>query len=293
MDLLLPLLVDGMCTGARYAILGMGFALIFNTQRMFDLSFGGIYTWCGLAMWILVAYAGLGIPLAGGVVLGLAFFLSYLIQKAYMARMRNRSDSSVSIMLGSMAVLMAMEAIATIIWGGEIRTARTGDAAVFKFGSIQISDVKFYSPIFALSIFLAFRYLFQRTPLGLNAKAIATNPLLSRIVGLETERILTLTTCFGCLIIAVDAVLVCVDTGVHPAIGFQSVLIAFMAVILGGIGSFEGAALGGLAIGFIRTVAVFQFPTLWQEMILFAVLFLIIAFRPIGIFGMKDWKKEV
>jgi branched-chain amino acid transport system permease protein len=207
--------------------------------------------------------------------------------------MRNRSDSAVSIMLGSMAVLMAMEAIAAIIWGGEIRTARIGDAAVFRFGSIQISDVKFYSLIFAACIFLSFRYLFQRTPLGLNARAIATNPLLSRIVGLETERILTLTTCIGCVIIGVDAVLVCVDTGVYPAIGFQSVLLAFMAVILGGIGSFEGAALGGLAIGFIRTVAVFQFPTLWQEMILFAILFLIIAFRPIGIFGMKDWKKEV
>ena len=66
-----------------------------------------------------------------------------------------------------------------------------------------------------------------------------------------------------------------------------------MAMILGGIGSFEGAAVGGLTIGLVRTVAVLQFPTLWQEMILFAILFLIIAFRPIGLFGMKDWKSEV
>jgi branched-chain amino acid transport system permease protein len=293
MDLLWPLIVDGLCTGARYAILGMGFALIFNTQRMFDISFGGIYTWCGFAMWILVRHAGLGMTLAGVVVLGLAFGLSYLIQKIYMSRMRNRSDSTVSILLGSMAVLMAMEAIAAIIWGGEIRTARSGDVDVFKWGSIQISDIKFYSLIFALSIFLLFRYLFMRMPLGLNARAIATNPLLSKIVGLETEKILTLTTCFGCVIIAVDEVMVCADTGIYPAIGFQSVLIAFMAMILGGIGSFEGAAIGGLTIGLVRTVAVFQFPTLWQEMILFAILFLIIAFRPIGLFGIKDWKSEV
>ena len=293
MELLLPLLVDGICTGARYAILGMGFALIFNTQRMFDISFGGVYTWCGFAMWILASYAGMNIFLAGAIALGVAFFLSFLIQKVYMAKMRNRSDSAVTIMLGSMAVLMALEAIATIIWGGEIRTARSGDVAVFRFGSIQISDIKFYSLIFAVSIFILYRYLFQKTPLGLNARAIATNPLLSRIVGLETEKILTLTTCLGCTIIAVDSVLVCADTGVYPAIGFQSVLIAFMAMILGGIGSFEGAAVGGLTIGLVRTVAVLQFPTLWQEMILFAILFLIIAFRPIGLFGMKDWKSEV
>ena len=76
MDLLLPLLVDGICTGSRYAILGMGFALIFNTQRMFDISFGGIYTWCGLAMWMLAAYVGLGIPVAGALVLGLWFLYS-------------------------------------------------------------------------------------------------------------------------------------------------------------------------------------------------------------------------
>jgi branched-chain amino acid transport system permease protein len=293
MDLLWPLIVDGACTGARYAILGMGFALIFNTQRMFDISFGGIYTWCGFALWILVRHAGMGMTLAGGVVLGLAFCLSYLIQKIYMSRMRNRSDSAVSILLGSMAVLMGMEAIVTIFWGGEIRAGRVGDAEVFKWGSIQISDIKLYTLIFALSIFLLFRYLFMKMPLGLNARAIASNPLLSKIVGLETEKIITLTTCFGCIIIGVDAVLVCADTGVYPAIGFQSVLIAFMAVILGGIGSFAGAAIGGLTIGFVRTVAVFQFPTLWQEMILFAILFLIIAFRPIGLFGIKDWKSEV
>ncbi|MGA2957831.1 MAG: branched-chain amino acid ABC transporter permease [Thermodesulfobacteriota bacterium] len=293
MDLLLPLIVDGICTGARYAILGMGFALIFNTQRMFDISFGGVYTWCGFALWILVRYAGLNIIVAGVVALGLAFSLSYLIQKVYMAKMRARSDSAVSIMLGSMAVLMALEAIATILWGGGIRNARSGDVDVFKLGSIQILDIKFYSLIFAVSIFLLFRYLFKRTPLGLNARAIATNSLLSRIVGMETEKILTLTTCLGCTIIALDAVLVCADTGVYPAIGFQSVLIAFMAMILGGIGSFEGAAVGGLMIGLVRTVAVYKFPTLWQEMILFAILFLIIAFRPIGLFGIKDWKSEV
>jgi len=293
MELLWPLFVDGACTGARYAILGMGFALIFNTQRMFDISFGGVYTWCGFALWILVAYGGLGTTLAGGIVLGLAFGLSYLVQKVYMSRMRSRSNSAVSILLGSMAVLMGMEAVLAIFWGGEIRMGRSGDAAVLKWGSIQISDIKLLTLIFAAAIFILFRFLFMKMPLGLNARAIATNPLLSRIVGLPAEKIITFTTCCGCTIIALDAVLVCADTGVYPAIGFQSVLIAFMAVILGGIGSFEGAALGGLMIGFIRTVAVFQFPTLWQEMILFLILFLIIAFRPIGILGLKDWKSEV
>jgi branched-chain amino acid transport system permease protein len=133
----------------------------------------------------------------------------------------------------------------------------------------------------------------MKTPLGVNARAIASNPLLSRVVGLETEKIIIFTTCFGSTIIGLDAILVCADTGVYPAIGFQSMLIAFMAVILGGIGSFEGAFIGGLLIGFMRTVAVLQFPTLWQELVLFAILFLIIAFRPNGLLGIKDWKSEV
>jgi len=210
-----------------------------------------------------------------------------------MARLRERSASAVSIMLGSMAVMMMMEAIVTIVWGGEIRPGRMGDAGVFRWGTIQISDIKLYTLLLAVSVFVLVRYLFMRTPLGINARAIASNPLLSKIIGLETERTIILTTGLGCMIISLDAVLVCADTGVYPAIGFQSVLLAFMAVMLGGIGSFAGAALGGLLIGFARNVAVLKFPTLWQEWILFAILFLLIAFRPNGLMGIKDWKSEV
>jgi branched-chain amino acid transport system permease protein len=293
MDLILRLLADGICTGARYAILGMGFALIFNTQRMFDLSFGGIYTWSGFALWILASQLGFGIGFAAGIALLFCFLLSYGVQKVYMSRLRQRSASAVSVMLGSMAIMMMMEAITAIFWGGEIRAGRIGDAGIYKWGSIQISDIKFYTVLAAIAIFLSFRYLFMKTPLGVNARAIASNPLLSRVVGLETEKIIIFTTCFGSTIIGLDAVLVCADTGVYPAIGFQSMLIAFMAVILGGIGSFEGAFIGGLLIGFMRTVAVLQFPTLWQELVLFAILFLIIAFRPNGLLGIKDWKSEV
>jgi len=293
MDLILHLLVDGICTGARYAILGMGFALIFNTQRMFDLSFGGIYTWSGFALWILATQLGLEIRLASGMALVFCFLLSYGVQKVYMSRLRKRSASAVSVMLGSMAIMMMMEAIAAIIWGGEIRAGRTGDAGIYKWGTIQISDIKFYTLLAAVAIFFSVRYLFMKTALGVNARAIASNPLLSRVVGLETEKIIIFTTCFGSAIIGLDAILVCADTGVYPAIGFQSMLIAFMAVMLGGIGSFAGAFIGGLLVGFVRTVAVLQFPTLWQELVLFAILFLIIAFRPNGLLGIKDWKSEV
>jgi len=293
MDLILHLLVDGICTGARYAILGMGFALIFNTQRMFDLSFGGVYTWSGFALWILVTQLGLSISLASGIALVFCFLLSYGVQKVYMSRLRKRAGSAVSVMLGSMAIMMMMEAIAAIIWGGEIRAGRMGDAGIYKWGTIQVADIKLYTLLAAIVIFLSFRSLFMKAPLGVNARAIASNSLLSRIVGLETEKIIIFTTCFGSTIIGLDAIFVCADTGVYPAIGFQSMLIAFMAVILGGIGSFEGAFLGGFLIGFMRTVAVLQFPTLWQELVLFAILFLIIAFRPNGLLGIKDWKSQV
>lgn len=292
MELFLSLVIDGICNGARYAILGMGFALIFNTQRMFDISFGGIYVWCGFAMWILIKKMSISVIPASIIVLGLSFVISYVIQRTYMRALRIRSPSPVAILLGSFAMLMAMEAMVSIIWGGDIRLARSG-GRVFTWSFIRISDIKFYSVLTAIVIYLLFECIFLRTPIGINARAIASNPQLSKIVGMNTEKIIALTTCFGCMITTMDAILVSVDTGVYPTIGFQSVMIGFMAVILGGIGSFGGAALGGFSIGFIRTIAVWQLPTLWQELILFIILFLIIAFRPIGMFGVKDWKSEV
>ena len=293
MDLILNLLVDGICTGARYAILGMGFALIFNTQRMFDLSFGGVYTWTGFFFWILATSLGVPLGFAAIIALLFCFALSFGVQKLYVSQLRKKSDKSVSIMLGSMAVMMMMEAVAAIIWGGEIRVARMGAAGIIKLGSIQISDIKLYTVICALVLFVVIQYVFMRTPLGIKSRAIASNPRLSVVVGLDAEKNIILTTCVGCALIGLDAILVCADTGVYPSIGFQSMLIAFMAVILGGIGSFEGAFYGGMLIGLIRTLSVLRLPTSWQELILFAVLFCIIAFKPNGLLGIKDWKSEV
>jgi branched-chain amino acid transport system permease protein len=295
MDLFISLLIDGVCTGARYAILGMGFALIFNTSRTFDVSFGGIYVWCGFGVWVLISKASVSPLFACPIALALSFGLCYLIQKKYMRKLRGMSGSgaSATILLGSIAINLAMEAIASIIWGGDNRLARSGEADVFRWGIIQVSDIKLYTLLISIAIFLFFEFIFMRTSIGIKARSIASNPFFSKILGLDAESTITIITCIGCTIIAIDAIMMSFNTGIYPTIGFQCVFIGFLAVIVGGIGSFRGGALGGFIIGLVRTVAICELPTLWQELILFAILFLIIAFRPTGMFGIKHWKSEV
>lgn len=293
MGFFITLLVDGICAGAHYALLGMAFALIFNTQRMFDISFGGVYTWAGFAMWFLMKQLGIGYTLSIFIVLVGSFVLSLAIQKTYMRSLRKRSETSLSVLLGSFAVLLAMQAVVSIFWGGDIRLARVHDPKVFNFAGIFINDIKLLTVFLSVASFAFFQLVFLKSKLGVKARAIASNRMLAETLGLESERVIMMVTSIGTIVAVFGSILTAIDTGAFPGSGFQSVLIAFMAVILGGIGSFKGAALGGLVIGIVRTLSVSILPTLWQELLLFLILFLLISFKPTGIFGIKDWKSEL
>ena len=292
MTTFLNLLVGGISLSAIYLLVTLGFAFIFYIGRVLDLCFAGIYVWCGYTVWFLALELGVPPWIAVTAAIAMGGLLAWLTQVGVVWPMRNRGATSFVILVGTLGVMIVMEAIPMIIWGGESRLAReTGHS--FTIGSVTLPDMKIIAIVTALVVFFSVRYFLTRTRTGIAMQAVGSNAEMARVVGIDIKNICILAAVLGCAIGSSGAVIVAMDTGVSPMVGFEALLIAFVCAILGGFGSFSGAALGALIIGMVRVMSGWVLPTLWQEFIVFFILFSLIAVRPRGIFGKKVWKAEV
>lgn len=286
------LLFSGLSLSATYLLVTLGFAFIFFTLRRFDISFAGVYVWAGYLMWILVTEMGAPIWAAIIASLLLAGLLGWLVQIGVVWPMRDRGASSLVILVGTLGVMSIMEAIPLIIYGGQSRLAREA-ARSFTLGSITIPDIKIIAIVVAAIIFFAARYFLKNTQTGVAIQAVGSNPGMAQVLGIDIKHISILSAVIGYVIGSIGAILMAVDTGITPYAGFDVLLVAFVCALLGGFGSFEGTAIGALIIGLVRVFSGWTLPTIWQECTVFAILFIIIIFRPRGIFGKKVWTAEI
>ncbi|MFH1624002.1 MAG: branched-chain amino acid ABC transporter permease [Pseudomonadota bacterium] len=292
MGTFLDLLIGALSLSALYLLVTLGFAFIFYIGRVLDICFAGIYVWAGYAAWFLAIELGIALwaAIVGAIVMG--GLLAWLTQVVVVWPMRNRGASSFVILVCTLGVMIIMEAIPSIIWGGQARLARE-TSRIFTTGWVTVPDIKIIAIAVAVLVFLSVHYFLTRTRTGIAMQAVGSNAEMARVVGIDIKKMCILATVLGCVIGSGGAVIVSLDTGISTAAGFEAILIAFVCAILGGFGSFSGAAIGALIIGVVRVMSGWVLPTLWQEFIVFFILFSLIAFRPRGIFGKKVWKAEV
>ena len=124
-----------------------------------------------------------------------------------------------------------------------------------------------------------------RTRMGKAVLAMTDNVEMARIIGIDTARVSTIAFALGSAIAAVPACLILVKDGATAHMGFLAVFMAFVSVVVGGVGSLRGAVLGGLALGLIESTGMVRIPTEWQSSVAFVVLFVVLLFRPRGLFG--------
>lgn len=120
---------------------------------------------------------------------------------------------------------------------------------------------------------------------GKAMSAVANDPELARIVGVESDQVILFTFALGSALAAIASILISFDTDMTPMMGFNALLMGVVAAIVGGIGSIPGALLGGLLVGMAQHLGVWKLPTQWQDAIVFVILILFLLFRPQGFLG--------
>lgn len=288
MDLFLLLLAQGISNGSHYALLGLGFGLIFATTNTVHFAYGPIFACAAYITWAFAELLGLPLWLAGlaGVV-GCAAIggATYLL----LYRPFEVGHAPVFVVLiASLGLFIVLENLLGVIAGTDTKVlaAVENPTHILEFGGhiVLFSEMQLYQVV-ALPAVWGLLWAFLRfTSYGKAVLAMTDNAEMARIIGIDTFKVALLVFVIGSAISAVPAALILAKDGATTSMGFNAVFIAFVAVVVGGVGSLPGAVLGGFLLGLVESIGMAGIATEWQSTVAFVVLFLVLVFRPTGLF---------
>lgn len=285
--LLLQLLIDGIQLGALYALMAVGFAIIFGSTRVFHYAHGATYIIVGY----LFYFAGerLGIPwwIAALLAAGAGVLFGVLLNRFIYRPIQRDEGSFFTVFVASFGISVVVENVIVVLFGASfvsITTPLTRGDEVF---GIVISRLGIFATLAAAILFIFLHWLLSRTDVGVSLRALSENPELVRSFGLNPRRLSQYAFAVGSLMVAPAALVATCATGLTPSAGHRVVLISIAASIIGGVGSLRGAGIGGLILGLAESLAIWRLSTGWSEAVAFVILLCFILMRPEGLFGTR------
>ncbi len=290
MDLItfLQQLINGLSLGSLYALIAIGYTLVYGILRLINFAHGDL-----LMVSAYAAIMGVGIfswpwPAAFALAIAATGLLGVLLERGAYRPLRRAPR--ISLLISAIAASFLLENLVLVIAGGRAKpfpvpAAFSGAVAV---GGLYIPRLSFLIPLITAAFLAGLFGIIYRTQAGRAMRAIARDQEMSSLMGIDVNRIIALTFLLGSLLAGVGGVLWAMkDPQVNPFIGILPGLKAFIAAVLGGIGNVTGAVLGGLLLGLLEIMIVALFPSWagYRDALAFALLILLLLVRPTGLLG--------
>lgn len=291
----LPLrLVGGLTTGSIYALIALGYTLVYGVLRLINFAHSEVFTAAtfsamialnvmtggdsGSALLLLVAV----VPaiLAGAIV-------AVLLERTAYRPLRRRGASRLSFLISAIGASLFMQSV-FLIWRGRDYEQFPDTIAfktVIKFGNVQISNVDLLIFAAMIAMVVGLDFLVRKTRIGMGIRAVAQDAETASMMGVNIDRVVTSTFIIGGALAGVAALLWGLRFSTRFDVGFLPGIKAFTAAVLGGIGNIRGALLGGLTLGVIENIGAGCFGDAWKDVIAFTVLVAVLLFRPTGLLG--------
>ena len=285
-DVYLNVTVAGILTGLVYGLMALGLSVIFGVVRVVNFAHGAMMS---IAMYLTVLlFTSLNLdPLVMLVpIAAVLFVFGYALQAGLINPFITRPEHSQFLLLVALALIIVNSLL--ILFGPDARTVQTAYAFdSFEVGPLIIDATKLYAGAAAVLVAALLFVFFRFVPLGKAIRACADNYTGALVVGLDVKRLYALTFGLGAACVGAAGVMMTLIVDVTPMIGPTYTLLAFVIVITGGLGSMAGALLGGLLIGVTEALAGLLFTPSAKSMFAFAILVLVLLFRPQGILGRR------
>ena len=276
--------LNGLLTGALYALIGMGLALIFGVMRIVNFAHGAFLMVGMYVSYVLFDHFGID-PYLGFIAAGLFLFLfGQLIYRFLIRPVRDRSDFMQILMTTGIALIQTDGA--QLIFGADYHQVNIPLVnRTLRFGAFAASAASMLSFVIAAVLIAGLYLLVTRSLTGQALRAIAQNAEVAPLVGIDVTRIQGLSFCLGIALAGMAGGLLLPALYLFPSVGDDYTLKAFVMVVLGGMGSIEGAALGGLLLGVSESLTSLYVGNQWALAVDFAVFLLVLSWKPSGILG--------
>lgn len=291
----LQLLINGICLGAVYALIAVGFAIVFSVLKFSNFAHGGMISACAFLgyffqasfetpppIWVTIIFSSVS-----GVI-----FALFLDTIAYRSIRRNKSPN-IYYFLASLTISIIITSILNIFFSkNPLAYPALFSSTTFSVGSLKIS--KMDTMILAVSVVLlvALMLLINKTKIGLAIRAVAINPETSKIMGINSSLIIIMVFSIAGCLAGVSGVLLGCKYGVYPDLGQTMMIKGFIASVIGGLGSLGGAIIAAFALSIIEMIWTYMFGSLSTPVMTFVVMLLFLFIRPQGISG-KFSKEKV
>ena len=286
LDLVLNVAVSGILTGLVYGLMALGLSVIFGVVRVVNFAHGEMMTVAMYAATLLFAALKLDPFLAALPVAAAFFAFGYWLQKALINPFVTRPMHSQFILLLAIAIILVNGLL--MIFGPDARNVQVDyQLESFEIGGILIDKARLYAATAALITATALFTFFRFSLTGKAIRACADNYLGAKVVGLNVKRLYALTFGLGSACVAIAGCALSVLLEVTPQLGPAMTLLAFVIVIIGGMGSMAGALLGGVLIGMSEALAGLFIAPSAKSMFSFGLLILVLLFRPQGLLGTR------
>ena len=302
MEILFQQIINGLVQGSVYALVALGYTMVYGILGLINFAHGEVVmVGAMIALTVLQALLTAALAPALAVLVSLMAAMAVCMALGYsierIAYRPLRHAPRLAPLITAIGVSIVLQNLAMMIWGREYHSFPLPfNSASHQLGGATVNDVQIAIVIVALIIMAGLMWLVHRTRLGRAMRAVAENPSAAVLMGVDINRVISVTFMLGSALAAIAGFMVSANYGiVHYYMGFMLGLKAFTAAVLGGIGNLRGAMLGGVLLGLIESLGAGYIGDLtggflgsnYQDVFAFFVLIAVLIFRPSGLLGEK------
>jgi branched-chain amino acid transport system permease protein len=285
-SILFASLLNGITTGAVYALIALGLTLIYGVLHIINFAHGASLMMALYGVYFLKEHAGIDPYLAFPVVVPAMFALGYGLQRGIINRASHGKDEN--ILLVTLGLSIILENLALLFFKSDTRTIETAyTLTTVTLGPAMIALPKLVAFVGALVVSALLVWMMRSTDLGTAIRAVAKEKQGARLMGIDVDHVYAMCFGLGLACLGAAACFLLPAYYVNPMVGSGFVLVAFTIVVLGGMGSFEGAFVGGLLIGVVESLGGLYLGESLGQVGIFVIFIAVLLFRPQGLFGAR------
>ena len=284
--IVVPSVLNGMTTGAVYALIALGLTLIYGVLHIINFAHGASLMLALYGVYLLRQHLGIDPYMALPVMVPGMFVLGYVLQRVVINRASHGKDEN--ILLVTLGISIVMENLALLAFQSDTRTIDTAyTLSTVQIGPAFIALPKLIAFGGALVVSALLLFMINRTDLGRAIRAVSKEKQGARLMGIDVDHIYAMSFGIGLACLGAAACFLLPAYYVNPQVGNGFVLVAFTIVVFGGMGSFGGALLGGLVIGVVESLGGLFLGESLGQIGIFLIFIGVLLFRPQGLFGAK------
>lgn len=284
--------INGLNAGSIYALVAIGYTMVYGILKLINFAHGEIMMFGAYFAFIAASYFGFPSVLVIIFSVAVTALLGFLVE--FIAYRPLRSAPRLSMLITAIGMSMFLQNVALLIFGADpIVMPKIFPSMIFNVGGIEISSVTLITIGLSVVSMILLQLFIKNTRQGRAMRAVSENQDAAILMGIDVNWTISLTFIIGSALGALGGILYSTAyVTIMPTMGTMPGLKAFIAAVLGGIGSIPGAMLGGFIIGMIETLTKAYISTTWADAIVFSILIIVLVVKPTGILG-KNIKEKV